>query len=649
MAPTAAPTISIQIPQLAITDVDSSRPQTPVSMSHAESVPTSPTTKRMDSLKVEDIPQNWRRKRSSSISTMETLPTYSGPGSPTRQFGSRNRSNSMTPSVYSEAPSYRTIPEDHDSTVYHLYRIGGPKGGNMSIHEVADKSLGALPRATFADGSQRPTPGWWSRTCSAVNARTARRPDHPKFDPRMAAYYVHKPTLPVGWKPLPYTLRVGPNRHSPISCRFDGSFAWRKWVFDFEDINGEGVVDERGVVAEDYPRKINKPGWRRASDIGKDTEEGQDDPDALWGKSRSSPSKENACLCSSVIKAVKKKMGEREPKKNKEAKRSKPALVESKEGAITTPAPPTPAVEVTSDSLEKVEGKVLATEQENLTPAPQPTSTSTTRNTPILTIDTSKACELTPPPTPSTPNHSDLVKMNWENKLGRQYSFTYKDIKFSWKGTSTMKDEHNKKWGALNRYSHLKLVAELPGESEETPITPKSPKSPCLSPEDAEKRGFLLRRSSSISSFSSIFSKKTVTSPKKELVVATYTCTWGKRKAGRLHVDNTAIEKLARIIADASPVQFSPLPKRRSRSFSEDHYLSPHSFSPPTKKCHAHVFPTPKLLDSPVTVDVFERKRLRELTIVTCVAMANGEQEKRHAIIETTALIAEIAQNAATG
>lgn len=519
----------------------------------------------------------------------------------------------------------------------------------MSIHEVADKSLGALPRATFADGSQRPTPGWWSRTCGAVNARTARRPDHPKFDPRMAAYYVHKPTLPIGWKPLPHTLRVGPNRHSPISCRFDGSFAWRKWVFDFEDINGEGVVDERGVVAEDYPRKFKKPGWKKASDVGKENEEGQQEADMQPEKSPASPKTKNFCLCSSVIKAVTKKMGERELKKNAETEKSKPTPEEPKE--IITPAPtcPVPAinVNVSGDPLTETEEGASAPQEE--TPSPAPKQTSTSRTTPSLTIDTSKACKITPPPTPSTPNHPDRVEMIWENKLGRQYSFTYKNIRFSWKGTSTLKDEHNKKWGALNRYSHLKLVAELPEEIQETPMTPKSPKSPCLSPQDAEKPGFLLRRKSSISSISSIFSKKSTTTPKKELVVATYTCTWGKRKAGRLHVDNTAIEKLVQIIADASSVPFSPLPRRRSTSSSGDHYLSPDSFSPPTKKRHAHVFPTPKLSDSPVPVDVFERKRLRELTVVSCVAMANGEQEKRHAIIETTILLAEIAADVAVG
>ncbi|KAK6517719.1 hypothetical protein TWF506_004901 [Arthrobotrys conoides] len=652
MASAVAPTITIQIPQLAITDVDSSRPQTLVSMPDIESVPTSPTTKRMDSLKVGDIPRGWRRKRSSSISTMETLPTYSGPGSPTRQLGSRNRSNSMTPSVHSEAPSYRTIPEDHDSTVYHLYRIGGPKGGNMSIHEVADKSLGALPRATFADGSQRPTPGWWSRTCGAVNSRTARRPDHPKFDPRMAAYYVHKPTLPVGWKPLPYTLRVGPNRHSPISCRFDGSFAWRKWDFDFEDINGEGIVDERGVIAEEYPRKIRKPGWKKASDIGKDTEEDlQDEAEMLKEKTLASPRTKSPCLCSSIIKAVTKKMGERESRKKTETNNLKSTPEQQKEIIAPAPVRPVPAINIAGDPLTDTEKEALAPKEE--TPATGPKPLSTARNLPALTIDTSKASELTPPPTPSTPNHPDKVQMIWENKLGRQYSFTYRNIKFSWKGTSTLKDEHNKKWGALNRYSHLKLVAELPGQTEETPVTPvtpKSPRSPCLSPDDAEKPGFLLRRRSSISSISSIFSKKSTTkAPKKELVVATYTSTWGKRKAGRLHIDNTAIEKLVQIIADASPVPFSPLPRRRSTSFSGDHYLSPDSFSPPTKKRHAHVFPTPKLPDSPIPVDVFERKRLRELTVVSCVAMANGEQEKRHAIIEMTALLAEIAQNVATG
>ncbi|KAK6519473.1 hypothetical protein TWF281_003307 [Arthrobotrys megalospora] len=644
----AVPTI--QIPQFAITDVDSSRPQTPVPMLDAESsAPASPTAKRMDSLKVDDLPERWRRKRSSSISTMETLPTYSGPGSPTGPFGNRKRSNSTTPSVYSEAPSYRTIPEDHDSTVYHVYRIGGPNGGGISIHEVADKSLGALPRATFADGSQRPTPGWWARTFTGINVRTARRPDNPKFDPRMPAYYVHKPHRPNSWKPLPQTLRVGPNKHSPISCRFDGSFAWRKWEFDFEDINGEGVVDERGVIAQDFPRKVYRPGWTKASDIGKETEESQHQADVQQERGPS-PTKKLPCLCpwSPVINAVAKKIGEREAKKSAENK-PKATSVEPKEIIAPVPIHPTPVINVAGKPLTETEKEALAPRDEASAPTPEPTSAA--RTTPALTIDTSKASKLTPPATQSAPKNPDKVEMIWENKLSRQYSFTYKDIKFSWKGTSTLKDEHNKKWGAMNRYSHLKLVAELPNQTEETPITPKSPRSPCLSPEDAEKPGFLLRRRSSISSISSIFSRKSTTTSKKELVIATYTCTWGKRKAGRLHIDNTAIEKLVQILAEASPTPFSPLPRRRSASFSGsgDHFLSPDSFSPPTKKRHAHVFPTPNLPDSPVPVDVFERKRLKELTVVTCIAMANGEQEKRHAVAEMTGLIIEIAQNAAIG
>ncbi|KAK6358583.1 hypothetical protein TWF730_007909 [Orbilia blumenaviensis] len=643
MATAVRPTI--QIPQLAITDVDSSRPQTPVSILEAEaSEPAAPLAKRMDSLKVDDFPEHWRRKRSSSISTMETLPTYSGPGSPTGPSKSRKRSNSVSPSLCSEAPSYRTIPEDHDSTVYHLYRIGGsnPKGGSISIHEVADKSLGALPRATFADGSQRPTPGWWARTFTGVNVRTARKPDNPKFDPRMPTFYVHKPYLPASWKSLPHTLRVGPNKHSPISCRFDGSFAWRKWTFNFEDINGEGVVDERGVVAEDYPRKIYRPGWRRASEIGKETEEGHREAD-IQQNGVGHIGKKTPCLhpWSPIVKAISRKIGNKELDKGtglditKSAPRS-----ESNEEKASVPAPPPPPAVV-----GVAEGLSMGTEEGG----PESKPISKTQSTPALSIDTSKACKITPPATPLTPNRHDRVEMTWENKIGRQYSFTYQGIKFFWKGTSTLKDEHNKKWGALNRYSHLKLVAELPEEARESPPTPNSPKSPCLSPQDAEKSGFLLRRKSSISSISSIFSKKSTTAPKRELVVATYTCTWGKRKAGRLHVDNTAIERLVQILAEASPIPFSPLPRRRSTSFSGDHYLSPDSFSPPTKKRHAHVFPTPRLPDSPTPVDVFERKRLRELVVVTCVAMANGEQEKRHALVEMTGLLIEIAQNAATG
>ncbi|EPS42947.1 hypothetical protein H072_3093 [Dactylellina haptotyla CBS 200.50] len=583
----ASPTI--QIPQFAIVDVDSSRPQTPVPLSNAESsAPTSPATPRKDTLKVE-VPMRWRRRRSSSVSTMDTLPIYSEPSSPIRGFRGHKRSNSMAPSVCSEAPSYRTIPDDHDSTTYHIYRLG--KKGSISIHEVPDKSLGALPRATFADGTPRPLPGFWARNCRVANPKTSRRPDCPKFDPRMPSYFVHKPVIPTLFKHVPMTLRVGPNKHSPIACRFDHSMAFGKWTFDFEDINGEGVVDERGVIAEHFPRRRK------------------------MAKTSSAPA-----IITSETKKPTEKLDE-----------------------AASPAP-LPVINVTEETTPNTQKKDELPD----TAEPQPAAASSTRGAPpALKIDTSNTNLPFPPSTPKSAGTSDKVEMVWENKLGRQYSFSYKDIKFSWKGTSTLKDEHNKHWGSFNKYSHLKLVAELPEDPVESPKTPKTPKSPCLSPDDAEKPGFLLRRRSSISSISSIFSKKSVTS-KKELVVATYTCTMGRRKAGRLHVDNTAIEKLVEIIAANSPTSFSPVPRRRSSSFSGEQYLSPVSLSPPTKRHHAHVFPTPSIPEFPVEVEVFDRKRLRELVVVTCVAMSNAEQEKRHALVELTFLAVEIVQNVVT-
>ncbi|KAK6544069.1 hypothetical protein TWF694_000780 [Orbilia ellipsospora] len=626
---------ALQIPQLAIFDVDASRPQTPVSLSEGEaSAPTSPTASRKDSLGV-DAPAGWRRRRASSVSTMDTLPMYSGPNSPARSLRDRKRSNSITPSVYSEAPSYRTIPFDNDSTVYHIYRLGHK--GAMSVHEVSDASLDLLPRATFADGTPRPLPGFWKRYCLAMNAKTARRPDRPKYDPRMASYFVHKPVLPAYYQHVPMTLRVGPNKHSPIACRFGGNFAWRKWFFDFEDINGEGVVDERGVIATDYPRKPKKVWKPKAPKAPKaETEEAQ----AVSLKDPKRGSHKRSFSWSPIPKSASKK-GSKDSLKGKaialtvpETKEpdQQPAgdVQETPKIIASAPLRPPPGISVATESEIPDTGESASAS----TPTPTPS-----RVTPALTIDTSAGPKPFSPST-QTENPYDRVEMTWENKLGRQYCFTYKDIKFSWKGTSTLSDVTNKKWGAFNRFSHLKLVAELP----EDPV--QTPKSPFLSPKDAEKQSPLLRRRSSISSLSSIssiFSKKSAT--KKELLVATYTSVWGKRKAGRLHVDNTAIEKISEAIAAASSSSFVLPSKRRSATFSESQYLSPTCLSPPTRVSHAHVFPTPRIEPLPVEIEIFERKRIKELVVATGIAMANSEQEKRHALVELTALLVEIVQN----
>ncbi|EWC46303.1 hypothetical protein DRE_04474 [Drechslerella stenobrocha 248] len=589
----APPIIQVQIPQVAITDADSSssRPQTPTPAPQS-SAPTSPTLPpRMDSLKV-DSPTWRKRTRSSSISTTDTLPIYSsGSDTPTAPCSrSRPRSNSTTPSL---VPSYRTIPESHNSTIYHIYRQGGPKG-HLSIHETPDKSLGLLPRATLPDGSPRPFPGFWRRTVSCAHPRTCRQPDHPGFDPRMPAYYVHRPCMPGFVRGVPMTLRVGANRWSPVACRFRENLGWRKWTFDFEDVNGEGVLDERGVVAEDFPRRFKRKGDGRVK-----IERG-------------------SCCIGKIGQCWSR--GVKRQKKMEEKK-----MEEKEEKEVRT-------VDDDGGGEEEATAKTTGEAQ-------------TTTQTPNLRVDTSRS-------ETSDVRHADKVEMTWENKLGREYSFTYKDIHFFWKGTSTLKDEHNKRWGAMNRFNHLKLIAQLP-DTVDTDSPPPPRKSPSLSPDSAEKPGFLLRRCSSISSISSIFSKKSTTStqpppPKKELVVATYTCMWGRRKAGRLAVDDTAIEKLVQIIAAASPASFVPVPKRRSSSSRSDQ-LSPASMAPPSKKHHAHVFPTPRLQDCPVEVQDFERQRLRELVVATCVAMCNSEQEKRHMLIELTFLLAEIAQNAATG
>ncbi|KAF3911768.1 hypothetical protein AA313_de0206459 [Arthrobotrys entomopaga] len=625
---------ALQIPQLVISNVDASRPQTPASISEGESsTPTSPTISRKDSLGVDTL-SGWRRRRASSMSTITTLPMYSGPNSPTQSLRDRKRSNSMTPSVYSEAPSYRTIPFDNDSTVYHIYRQGHK--GAISVHEVSDASLDLLPRATFADGTPRPLPGFWKRNCRLMNAKTARCPDRPKYDPRMASYFVHKPVLPAYYQHVPMTLRVGPNKNSPIACRFGGNFAWRKWFFDFEDINGEGVVDERGVIATDYPRKPKKVWKPKAPKAPKapsaETEEAQA---AAAAKEPKGGLHKRSFSWSPIPKTASKK-GSKDSLKGKQI-----AVAETKEPdqqpagdvqktpeivASVTPRPPS-VVNVAGEP--GTEAEIPDTTEESASasaPTPKPA-----RVTPALTIDTSA---------PQAEKPSDRVEMTWENKLGRQYCFTYRNIKFYWKGTSTLSDVNNKKWGAFNRFSHLKLVAELPEEPVETP------KSPLLSPKDAEKQSPLLRRRSSfssLSSISSIFSKKSTT--KKELLLATYTSVWGKRKAGRLHIDNTAIEKLAEKIAAASPSSFALPSKRRSATFSESHYISPTSLSPPTRASHAHVFPTPRIESLPVEIEIFERKRIKELVVATGIAMVNAEHEKRHTLIELTFLLIEIVQN----
>ncbi|KAF3934931.1 hypothetical protein ABW19_dt0207462 [Dactylella cylindrospora] len=655
----------IQIPQFAIVDVDSnsSRPQTPASASEsassATSPPTSPTAPRMDSLKVDDVPVGWRRRRSSSVSTMETLPTYSGPGSPTFGGKGHKRSNSASPSIYSEAPSYRTIPDDHDSTTYHLYRIHGPE--HITLHEVPDRSLGLLPKATLPDGTEAPRPGFWRRNFTPINMKSFRKPDHPRHDPRLPAYFVHKPQLFSLRKSVPLTLRAGPNKSSPIACRFDGSFAWRKWVFDFEDINGEGVVDERGVIAEHFPRPARKMMKKVPDGLQSEVEAVQE----LAGKGGYSWHWSTKTAAEKRAKYEKKNAKKASKGKQVEAKvEIKPEDVPDTEkqddskAEIISPVPvrPVPIINVAgeplSDTVQEAGGPEAAASSNSPQPqasSPTPTEGSSTptpsvRSAPALKIDTSKV--ETPSSKPGKPSKysNDVVIMTWENKLSRQYCFTYKDIKFFWKGTSSQKDLHNKRWGALNRFNHLKLVAELPDDEKEAPVTPTTPRSPSLSPADAEKPGLPLRRRSS---FSSIFSRKSVTGPKKELVIATFTCTWGKRKAGRLVVDNTSIDKLVEVIAKASPSSFSPIPKRRSSSFSE--YLSPTAMSAPSKHYHAHVFPIPKEQQFPLEIEIFTKKRLNELTVATCVAMANSEQEKRHVTSEVAALLLEVAQNAATG
>ncbi|KAF3915794.1 hypothetical protein ABW21_db0200932 [Orbilia brochopaga] len=665
---------TMQIPQVAIVDVDSSRPQTPVSEAQS-SAPTPPATARMDSLKVEDPASWWKRRRSSSVSTVETLPIYSGPNSPTGTSHGRKRSNSMTPSVVSRVPSYRTIPEDHDTTTYNLYRQGH-KGG-ISVHEVADKSLGLLPRATFADGTPRPLPGWWKRNCQLAHAKTCRRPDHPKFDPRMATYCVHKPIMPAFAKGVPMTLRKGPNKHSPIACRFDGNFGWRKWTFNFEDINGEGVVDERGVVVDDFPRKGRWSKTSPAKPSGSETEEAITSSERKQTKGATRIGGE--CMLQSMMKGLslsrspsRKKGGDINAKKGKgkevdspDTTAEKPAdtppepsetVLKSNQDTnasetpaeIIAPVPVRPALEISITVDAGQEGKETPLSEETpqaSTSAPTsitPALAASARTTPELRVDTARSST-----SADARISSDKVEMIWENKLHRQYSFVYAGITFFWKGTSTLKDEHSGRWGAMNRFNHLKLVAELPDDETEELPSPQTPKSPTLSPESAEKPGFLLRRRSSMSSISSIFSKKSSAStkaPKKELVVATYTTLWGKRKAGRLAVDNTSIDKLAQMIAAKSPTSFVPTPKRRASSFSSE-MLSPESLLPPSKRYHAHVFPTPRLPQFPVEVENFEKMRLRELVVATCIAMANSEQEKRHATVELTLLLIEVIQN----
>ncbi|KAJ6263392.1 hypothetical protein Dda_1955 [Drechslerella dactyloides] len=661
-----ATAVTIQIPQVAIVDVDSSRPQTPVS-EHQSSAPSSPTAARMDSLKVEDPASWWKRRRSSSVSTVETLPIYPGPNSPPNATRNHGRSNSMTPSIASEVPSYRTIPEDHDTTTYHLYRLGH-KGG-ITVHEVADKSLGLLPRATFADGTPRPLPGFWKRNCLVANPKTARRPDHPKFDPRLPAYCVHKPIMPAFARDVPMTLRRGPNKHSPIVCRFDGNFAWRKWYFDFEDINGEGVVDERGVIAEDYPRKGI---WRKSKMSNKPSEvETEGKTDSPKGEpNKAARNQKNSCMLSKGFGLAwslsQRANGKKRVENGKQADQNRETVAEKLKPADTpvepsettadiiapVPVRPVPVINIVEEppleagQKEEEETKVAGPTSQASTSAPSPPPAAparpvSARTSPELHVDTSRSITL------ADAESSDKIEMIWENKLHRQYSFTYRDIKFFWKGTSTLKDEHSGSWGAMNRFNHLKLVAELPDDEPEEASSPQVSKSPTLSPDSAEKPGFLLRRRSSISSISSMFSRKSGAStkaPKKELVMATYTTLWGKRKAGRLAVDNTSIDKIVQIIAAKSPTSFAPVLKRRSSSFSEE-LLSPASLSPPSKSYHAHVFPTPNLPQFPVEVEIFEKQRLKELIVATCIAMANSEREKRHATIELTFLLLEIIQN----
>ncbi|KAI9670488.1 MAG: hypothetical protein M1817_004355 [Caeruleum heppii] len=354
-----------------------------------------------------------------------------------------------------------------DETTYHIYHTGR-RTRNYSIHHVPDKRL-PLPQLDdpqaphYLDdpalSHKRPFKLWRSKKGSSgkdsnlnSNANRVRRMkrchviEDPKYDARIetSPYFVHVPH--VAFHHPPYTLRRGGSKTAPVVCLLRRRRPWRHYDIIFADeLARDGVVDGRGVVGPPY-------GVREKGSLIKGY------PLRSWRLPV-----ESGKRCSKT---------------------------QSNRGMLDGDRPMEPR-----SSAEKSESSELSSPQQVLPSSPSRQSTDVTR------VGSGVSGDMSNPIVPE-----EVVRLSRSAPWSREYTFSYRGIRFFWKGTKTVKDK--KRMGIFLRYSNLKLVAEIPSSMRDdtTKGTPAT------------------------------------------LTLADYTCLMARRKSGRLTFRGDNVNKLEEIL-----------------------------------------------------------------------------------------------------
>jgi hypothetical protein len=386
-------------------------------------------------------------------------------------------------------------------TTYHIYR-SGLGGASFRIYTESDSSLRKLDNGNVVLVS------WGRPKPFRKKHKRVIKLDDPKSDPRTPAYFLHTPRI-WGREP-PQTLRYGGGKDAPVVCLVHKGCLWMKWNLEFAPPEGK----------DGWMKKIRKllRGKMEVDEMEKDDEGDvmrMDSGFSEWavGERPSTSHEEEGDNRASAEKAP-----PQPPKSFND-----PGVFDRR-GVLCSKYP------LRSFGLPGETGRRYIREQRELRRRSTANLANVDRDSaaeqPIVTVTRTASAPLPvndklPPPLPPHMLPDSLtptsLTLRWKGWSIREYVLNYRGIGLRWKGTGSVRDPSI--LGPCCRFNHLKLVAYLPLSSDE--------------PKDCPRR-----RPSWHS-----FWDGDETQDKRDVVLATYTCLWSKRKAGRLEVYELGLEQ----------------------------------------------------------------------------------------------------------
>ncbi|KAL7273427.1 hypothetical protein RUND412_003729 [Rhizina undulata] len=433
---------------------------------------------------------------------------------------------------------------EEDITTYHVYKTGRAKR-NFSLHTE--------PNSSVKSPSTSSSPGTKSNEGCCLFKNLRRKisfgtggnetnkpktitPNNSEMDPKKASYYLHKPC--IYFHSPPQTLRFKGDKSAPVVCLVSGSFYWRVWRFDFIAPEEDPEGKKRFLF---FKKKRTDSGFSKGDDAG---------------------------------------AGDAQAPQRRWTGLNEPGVMDGR-GVVVSKYPPRKSGHWKGETGKQFQQE--RTKRQKSSPQARNKASSNPNQGPGRSNSSSTAKQSSNNPEmpethfPAGPNVEDLPEhlrpesldkgsllMHWMGWFTREYVFTHRVIEYRWKGTKKVGCEKDP-WYKFSPFSHLKLIATIPEEEireeqegcgankEATEKEKKAPRATVRRERSFSSFVSTLRSSDTFSSIGDRYirdggkKKEKEKIRAREVVVATYSCTKGKRKCGGLKVSEEALEKISRL------------------------------------------------------------------------------------------------------